>query len=156
MYSCNNHFISNLKTPTRVCFKRSWSSLLFLGNSGFSILMDFICISPNYGFAHKSHMIGAKPCNTSCSSSSKLSIFDGSPLVDPTEYCSIVGELQYCMLTRLDISFSANQLCQFMHSPTDKHWTAAKRVLRYLKAIIDHGLHYSKSSLQLNAFCDSD
>jgi hypothetical protein len=43
-----------------------------------------------------------------------------------------------------------------MHSPTDTHWTVAKRVLRYLKVIIDHGLHYSKSSLQLNAFCDSD
>jgi hypothetical protein len=77
-------------------------------------------------------------------------------LIDPTEYRSIVGELQYCTLTRPDISFLINQLCQFIYSPTDKHWTAAKRVLRYLKVTIDHGLHYSKSSLQLNAYYDSD
>jgi hypothetical protein len=77
-------------------------------------------------------------------------------LIDPIEYRSIVGGLQYCTLTRPDISFLINQLCQFIHSPTDKHWTAGKRVLRYLKVTIDHGLHYSKSSLQLNAYYDLD
>lgn len=33
-----------------------------------------------------------------------------------------------------------------MHSPTSFHWTAAKRVLRYLKATIDHGFYFSKGS----------
>jgi hypothetical protein len=96
---------------------------------------------------HKSNMIGAKPCNTPCSSGSKSSMFDGSPLIDPTEYRSIVRGFQYCTLTLPDNSFSVNQLCQFMHFPTDKHWTTAKRILRYLKATIDYGLHYFKSSL---------
>jgi hypothetical protein len=49
-----------------------------------------------------------------------------------------------------------NQLCQHMHSPSFTHWTAAKRVLRYLKASPDHGLFYSKGPLQLQTFCDSD
>jgi hypothetical protein len=31
-----------------------------------------------------------------------------------------------------------------------------KRVLRYLNSSIDHGLYYSKGSLSLQAFCDSD
>jgi hypothetical protein len=43
-----------------------------------------------------------------------------------------------------------------MHSPSSTHWTAAKRVLRYLKATPSHGLFYSKGPLQLQAFCDSD
>jgi len=43
-----------------------------------------------------------------------------------------------------------------MHSPLTSHWSAAKRVLRYLKHTIDHGLFYSHGSLQLQAFCDSD
>uniref|UniRef100_A0A2N9I1W1 Integrase catalytic domain-containing protein n=1 Tax=Fagus sylvatica TaxID=28930 RepID=A0A2N9I1W1_FAGSY len=68
----------------------------------------------------------------------------------------VVRALQYCTLTRPDIAFSVNQLCQFMHSPTNTHWAAAKRVLRYLKGTIDHGLFFSKSSLHLHAFCDSD
>lgn len=78
---------------------------------------------------HKSKMIGAKPCNTPCSSGSKLSMYDGSPLTNPTEYRSIAGGLQYCTLTHPDIAFFVNQLCQFMHSPTDRHWTTDKRVL---------------------------
>jgi hypothetical protein len=43
-----------------------------------------------------------------------------------------------------------------MHAPSSTHWIAAKRVLRYLNGTIDHGLHYTKSNLQLNAFCDSN
>jgi hypothetical protein len=43
-----------------------------------------------------------------------------------------------------------------MHSPTSNHWIAAKRVLCYLKGNIDHGLLFCKSSLTLEAFCDSD
>lgn len=43
-----------------------------------------------------------------------------------------------------------------MHNPSSLHWTAAKRVLRYLKGTIDHGLWYTKGKLNLQAFCDSD
>lgn len=44
-----------------------------------------------------------------------------------------------------------------MHSPTELHWTALKRVLRYLKNSIFHGLFLRKGeSLQLTAFSDSD
>jgi hypothetical protein len=66
-----------------------------------------------------------------------------------------VGALQYCTLTRPDISFSVNQLCQQMHSPSSSHWSATKRVLKYLKHTPDHGMFYSKGQLQLQAFCDS-
>jgi hypothetical protein len=102
------------------------------------------------------HMDGAKPAKSPCSSASKLSRYDGTPLDDPSIYRHVVGALQYCTLTRPEISFSVNQLCQHLHSPTDVHLSAAKRVLRYLKGSIDHGIWYSKSSIQLNAFCDSD
>jgi hypothetical protein len=43
-----------------------------------------------------------------------------------------------------------------MHSPTNTHWTTAKRILRYLKGSINHGLHFAKGSLDLNAYSDSD
>jgi len=104
----------------------------------------------------KTNMSGAKPANSPCPSGSKLSRHDGSPLPDPTAYRQIVGALQYCTLTRPDIAYSVNQLCQHLHAPCSTHWTAAKRVLRYLQGSSDHGLFYTKSNLQLNAFCDSD
>jgi hypothetical protein len=101
-------------------------------------------------------MLEAKSAKSPSSSGSKLSKFDGTPLPDPTEYRQIVGALQYCTLTSPDISFSVNQLCQHMHAPTSTHWSAAKRVLRYLKSSVDHGLHYTKGPLHLFAYCDSD
>jgi hypothetical protein len=105
---------------------------------------------------HRTRMLGAKPAASPCPSGSKLSKFDGDLLPDPTEYRQVVGALLYCTLTRPEIAFSVNQLCQHMHSPSTTHWSAAKRVLRYLKHTIDHGLHFTKGTLHLQAFCDSD
>jgi hypothetical protein len=54
---------------------------------------------------------------------------DGS-LVGPddiTQYKSIVGALQHLTLTRPDISFSVNKVCQYLHALTTAHWNAAKR-----------------------------
>ncbi|XP_038889380.1 uncharacterized mitochondrial protein AtMg00810-like [Benincasa hispida] len=66
------------------------------------------------------------------------SLTDGQPLDNPSEYRSLVGALQYCTLTRPDISFNVNKLCQFMHAPTSSHLQAAKRLLRYLKGTASH------------------
>jgi hypothetical protein len=84
-----------------------------------------------------------------------MSHFDGDPLANPTFYRHVVGALQYCILPRPEIAFSVNQLCQHLHSPMSTHWSSAKRVLRYLIGTIDHGLFYAKSTLQLQAYCDS-
>jgi hypothetical protein len=61
----------------------------------------------------------------------KLSAYIGEPLgpIDATNHQSIVGGLQYLTLTRPDISFSVNKICQFLHAPTTLHLMDAKRVL---------------------------
>jgi hypothetical protein len=56
-------------------------------------------------------MDGAKPAKSPCASGSKLSKLEGEPLHDPTTYRQVVVALQYCTLTRPEISFSVNQLC---------------------------------------------
>lgn len=102
------------------------------------------------------NMAESKPYRAPCIAGSKMSKFDGQALQDPTTFRHVVGALQYATLTRPDLAYSVNQLCQHMHNPTTVHWTAAKRVLRYLKGSIDSGLFYCKGSVSLNAFCDSD
>lgn len=77
-------------------------------------------------------MASAKPYSTPCAFGSKLSKYQGDPLKDAAEYRHIVGALHYCTLTRRDIAYSVNQLCQFLQSPTTTHLSTAKRVLRYL------------------------
>ncbi|PON51233.1 hypothetical protein PanWU01x14_217940, partial [Parasponia andersonii] len=53
--------------------------------------------------------------------------------------------------------YAVNKLSQFMHSPTETHWSAAKWILRYLKYTIHHGL-FLRCSQQLcvTAFTDAD
>jgi histone deacetylase 1/2 len=101
-------------------------------------------------------MTRAKLAPTLCISGVKLSKFLGDPLTDPTEYRSMMEAFQYLTLTKLDISYSVNQLCQFLHCSTNTHLTAAKKVLRYLKGTLQFGLQFNKGSLQLNGFCDSN
>jgi histone deacetylase 1/2 len=93
------------------------------------------------------------------SSSETLSLVQGDPLgpEDSTQYRSIVGALQYLTLTRPDISFSVNKVCQFLHAPTTSHWSAVKRILRYIRGTLKVGLTFRRSSsLLLSAFSDAD
>lgn len=92
------------------------------------------------------NMENAKPVHTPMVSSSLLSKTMSSPIDDPSEYCILAGTLQYVMLTRLDIAYAVNRICQFMHAPTDVHFVAIKRNLRYLCTTIDHGLLLSHLS----------
>ncbi|XP_043720926.1 uncharacterized mitochondrial protein AtMg00810-like [Telopea speciosissima] len=76
---------------------------------------------------------------------------------DPTLYRSVIGALQYATLTRLDITFAVNKVCQFMHQPTLDHWTSVKRILRYLKHTASHGILFQpQQSMQLSAYSDAD
>ena len=102
-------------------------------------------------------MDGAKEVTTPLSTSITLAEEDGAPKVDPTPYHKLVGTLQYLAFSRPDISFAVNKLSQFMHSPSEIHWQALKRLLRYLKGTIYHGLFLNRhSTLDLTAFSDSD
>uniref|UniRef100_A0A2N9ETY9 Reverse transcriptase Ty1/copia-type domain-containing protein n=1 Tax=Fagus sylvatica TaxID=28930 RepID=A0A2N9ETY9_FAGSY len=58
--------------------------------------------------------------------------------------------------SRPDLSFAVNQVCQFMHSPTDTHLIAAKRILRYIKGSLSSGLLFQPDSLNLQAYADAD
>lgn len=105
---------------------------------------------------HRAKMLGAKPYTAPCVVGGKLSSTSGDPLEDITEYCQIMGALQYCTLTHPKITYFVNQLCQHLHSPTTIHRSSAKCVLCYLKGTIDQGLYYTHGSLDLRAFIDSN
>jgi histone deacetylase 1/2 len=104
-------------------------------------------------------MSSCKPSATPLSSTEKLSKADGQILgsEDSTKYRSIVGALQYLTLTRPDLAFAVNKVCQFLHMPTTVHWSAVKRILRYVKLTVDMGLIIRRSNSRLiSAFTDAD
>ena len=104
-------------------------------------------------------MRNCKTATTPLSASEKLSMHDGDLLnvEDSTKYRSIVGALQYLTLTRPDLAYSVNKVCQFLHSPTTVHWSVVKRILRYVRYSVDIGLRIKKSnSMLVSAFSDAD
>ena len=107
----------------------------------------------------KAGMRNCKPINTPLCTSEKLSITSGDKLgeEDSTRYRSMVGALQYLTLTRPDLSFAVNKVCQFLHAPTTAHWVAVKRILRYVCGTRNMGLKIRKSkSMLVSAFSDAD
>jgi hypothetical protein len=61
------------------------------------------------------------------------------------------------MMTRQDIAFTINKVCQYMQQPTYQHWTAVKHILQYLKFMTGDGLQITKSpSTLLSTYSDSD
>jgi histone deacetylase 1/2 len=104
-------------------------------------------------------MQGCKSTPTPLSSTEQLSLTSGTALSsdDSTRYRSIVGGLQYLTLTRPDLSYSVNKVCQYLHAPTTEHWTAVKRILRYVKDTVATGITFVKSPhVYLSAFSDAD
>jgi hypothetical protein len=68
-----------------------------------------------------------------------------------------VGALQYLTLTRPDLAFAVNKVCQFLHAPTDEHWDNVKRILRYVKGSMKIGLKIARNnSLLVSAFSYAD
>lgn len=101
----------------------------------------------------------SKPVDTPLTSNEKLSIEGREKLgpMDSTRYRSVVGALQYLTLTRPDISFAVNKVCQFLHAPTSIHWSVVKRILRYLRGTIGLGLEIGPSkSMLVSAFSNAD
>jgi hypothetical protein len=106
--------------------------------------------------------VGMSNCNlvnTPLSASDKLSAHVGEPLgpVDATNCMSLVGGLQYLILTRPDLAFSVNKVCQYLHALTTLHLTAAKCILWYVKGTINLGLQITKSlSMLVSGFPYAD
>ena len=73
-------------------------------------------------------------------------------------YASIVGSLMYAQVcTRPDIAFIVGMLGRYMSNPGKEHWSAAKKVLRYLQGTKNHMLMYRRSNkLEIIGYSDSD
>ena len=78
--------------------------------------------------------------------------------VNKEKYQSVVGSLLFLSTrTRPDIAYAVGTTAKFSASPTKSHWTAVKRILRYIKGTLDLGLLYSnEESVNLVGFSDAD
>ena len=76
-------------------------------------------------------------------------------------YANLIGSLMYLAITtQPNIAYLVNKLTQYTLAPKAKHWTAIKRVFRYLKKTRQYKLTYG-GSLELlhdeiNIYCDAN
>lgn len=105
-------------------------------------------------------LTACKPASVPMDQGIKLTndVVDNDPyLSKPNVFQRLIGKLIYLTITRPDISFAVHVLSQFMHAPKESHFTAALKVLKYLKCDPSRGIMFVKDSmLCLRAFCDSD
>jgi hypothetical protein len=92
----------------------------------------------------------------------------GDQLATNIPYQEAIGSLIYAAIgTRPDIAFAVQALSQFNLTHTAAHWTAVKRVFRYLKGTMDIGITYGGSdgpitqrnyyeNLRIEGFSDAD
>jgi hypothetical protein len=76
-------------------------------------------------------------------------------------YHSLVQACNYlCVMTRFDLTFALGKLSKYVANPGAVHWSALKRLLRYIKGTLNYGLEFvwhgpAPGALNLSAFCDS-
>ncbi|GJR98902.1 ribonuclease H-like domain-containing protein [Tanacetum coccineum] len=110
------------------------SSGLFLSQKKYSIeILD------------RAHIDNCNPSRSPVDTESKLGS-DGDLVSDPTLYRSLAGSLQYLTFTRPDISYVVQKVCLYMHDHREPHFSALKRILRYVRGTLDYGLKLFSSS----------
>ena len=77
---------------------------------------------------------------------------------DKMRYQELLGALLFLSTrTRPDIALAVGILCRHSAEPTEEHWTALKRVLRYLKGTSSFSLLLQRTNApKLVGYCDAD
>lgn len=109
---------------------------------------------------HRFGMDDCKPQSTPSDTNQKLTTEMATEDIglDEVPYQEAVGSLLYLVQgSRPDIAFAVSDVSRFNSKYGNPHWTAVKRIMRYLKYTINHSILYRYSvSDDLNGFCDSD
>ena len=100
-------------------------------------------------------MFDTKPVSTPMETNVKL--VKASKNEDIYPYQELIGALMYLSVcTRPDIAHTTSFLSQFNNCHDKTHWTALKRVLKYLRGTLNIRLTYVKSKKPLEAYVDAD
>lgn len=102
-------------------------------------------------------LLGCKPVSIPVEQYHQLHTEDTPLLSDPKKYRRLVGRLVYLSITRPELCYTIHLLSQFMQQPREAHWTAALRVVRYLKGCPGQGILFrADSNLELSIYVDAD
>ena len=103
-------------------------------------------------------MNDCKPVSTPVNSGVKLTRCEEDEILEQKRYQAAVGGLLYLSTkTRPDIAYAVSNVARFCAKPTNEHWTAIKRIFRYLKGTSNLGLLYrDNTSPVCTGYSDAD
>ena len=104
-------------------------------------------------------MQDSKPVNTPVSPDIKLVTTERvDDMCNQQLYQAVIGSLLYLSTkTRPDIAYAVSSVARFCAKPTKQHWTAVKRILRYLKGTSNFGLIYREDTPRgITGYADAD
>ena len=107
------------------------------------------------------NMFDCKPVSTPMECNKRFNkATENDNLFDVNIYQSAIGSLLYASIaSRPDILFSVGVLSQFMSNPTQEHWSAVKRIFRYIKGTLNYSLQFVSSKandITLYGYADVD
>ncbi|XP_047260365.1 uncharacterized mitochondrial protein AtMg00810-like [Capsicum annuum] len=153
--------ISNLRKDLSVRFE-----MKILGQIGYFLGLEVEKSDRGYFVSHKSCAESLLECfiireskekATPMELNLKLKKDEGEALKDVIKFRQLVGSLIYLTITRPTISYFVGVVSQFMQNPTTSHLNVAKRILRYVKGSLSHGLWYKRcDTFLLSGFTDAN
>ncbi|XP_073017888.1 uncharacterized protein [Primulina eburnea] len=157
----SSDIIQSLKTYLQGNFKlKDLGSLKYFLGLEIARSQHGICLSQRHyslTLLENTDFLASKQTPTPMEPRLRLNNIDGEPLVDISQYRSIIGRLLYLTFSRPDIMFAVHKLSQFVSKPRTCHLQPVHHLLRYLKSTPGQGIYFSaSSSTHLRAFSDAD
>ncbi|XP_020679642.2 uncharacterized protein LOC110097547 [Dendrobium catenatum] len=151
-----NHILGQLQE--QFALKKLGQISLFLGIQVIRSSTGYFLTQEHYAskILHDAGYADCKPAPTPLATNSKTAQTSTAPFHDPTLYRKLAGSLQYLSITRPDIAFATNTVCQHMQNPTDQDFKTLKRILHYVKGTITYGFPITTGPLELRAYTDAD
>ncbi|XP_017647727.1 uncharacterized mitochondrial protein AtMg00810-like [Gossypium arboreum] len=119
---------------------------IFINQKGFAIKILRRYSMENY-----------KPMSTPIAQDEKRTSSEDVEKLDETSYRCLVGCSLYLTASRPDIMFVVSLLSRFMHCCNVDHYKVVKRVLRYMRGTLDHGVKFTRTEkVKLLGYSDSD
>ena len=115
--------------------------------------------TPKRPFKGTYGMHDSKPVSSPVNPDIKLVAYENSDVVcNQHMYQAVVGSLLYLSTkTRPDIAYAVSSVARYYANSTKDHWTAVKRILRYLRGTCYYGLLYMKDTpAELIGYSDAD
>lgn len=109
-------------------------------------------------------MQDCKPASTSMDANTKLHATTSPQTPEEKEemrkvsYQEAVGSLLHaCQISRPDIAYSVSAVSRYNKNHRKIHWSAVKRIFRYLKGTINYRLEYNRDAYKdIEGFNDAD